>query len=207
MKRGVLAGAVVLVLWAVPVLAQGSTMKREEPKAKMEGVIVQVGGGVESYTGSLAPEVNLGPAYGARVQFKPTRILGLELGYNGALNNIDKAAAVRPEGLAGPDLIRNGGEVVATVGLTETRLQPYLLAGVGMSRYTLRGEDRAGFQSDNTGHFPLGAGLRAHFGQLNADARLGYSVLFDQQFATAIKNPNAFSSGRYAGTLNVGAAF
>ncbi len=204
MKTAFLSCAAVLVLGAAPVLAQNAY----QPRDMMKGAQAEVGAGVEAYTGSLAPVVQPGPSWAARLGFKPTKILGLELNYTGATNNLDSSASTRPLELStGPDLVRNGGQAVATVGLTETVVQPYLLAGVGVSRYTVRGEPRPDFVSDTTGNIPLGAGVRAHFGLITADARFGYNVLFDQGFATNIVHPNSFSSGRYDGTLNIGAVF
>src|SRR5207237_292275 len=112
----------------------------------------------------------------------------------------------------GPDIVRNGGQAVATLGLTAAPVQPYILGGVGVSRYNVRHGQQLGFKSDTTGALPVGAGLRTHMGHFTADARLGYNFLFDQNFApvgtTGIEAPGTNSNfsrgGRYLGTLSVG---
>ncbi|MHB8873428.1 MAG: outer membrane beta-barrel protein [Myxococcaceae bacterium] len=204
MKKGLIAGAAALVLWAVPALAQ----TYEEPRsAKMKGGIAEVGGGIEAYTGSLAPVINPGPTWAARLGVKPNRILGLELAYTGAVNDLDTDSPTVPSTVSGPDLMRNGGQAVATVGLADIPVQPYLMAGVGLSRYTFRGETPLGFDDDTTGNIPMGAGIRGHWGSFTADARFGYNVLFSQDFAPAVPGRNSFSTGRWDGTINVGATF
>ncbi len=209
MTRKLMAGVAVLTLWAGSALAQ----ERRESNADMRGLTVQIGGGVEGYTSSLASDINPGVAYGATLILKPTKVLGLEVGYSGAVNNFDRDS-VAATGTRGPDIIRNGGQAVATLGLTAAPLQPYVLAGLGLSHYNVRGS-APGFQDDNVGHLPVGAGLRLYSGNFTADARINYNVLFDQQFAGSVPDADislpvgeTFSrGGSYTGTLNFGATW
>src|SRR5438067_334571 len=46
-------------------------IKREEPK--MRGATFMLGGGVEGYSGTLAPQVRAGPSWGVRMGIKPTK--------------------------------------------------------------------------------------------------------------------------------------
>jgi hypothetical protein len=184
--------------------------KNKESRSDMRGLTVMLGGGIEGYSGDLAPQINAGPAWGVRAALKPTKVLGLEIGYSGAVNEIDDGTSDGSTG--GADIVRNGGEAVATLGLSASPVQPYLLGGVGLSRYNVRGGEGAGFRSDTTGNIPLGGGLRTHVGNFTADARFGYSVLFDQQFASRVDQRdlvgiNSTSGGRYQGTLNLGSTF
>jgi len=76
----------------------------------------------------------------------------------------------------------------------------------------VRGATGGNFRSDVTGNVPLGGGLRTHFGNFTADARVGYNVLFDQGFAMQtdqvdVGATTASTGGRYMGTLNVGTTF
>ncbi len=213
MKRttaGLMAGVVVLSLGATSALARAG----RESGADMRGVSVLVGGGVEGYTSSLGNDIRPGAAYGATLMLRPSKVLGVELGYSGASNNFNRDTVSTTGTVRGPDVVRNGGQAVATLGLTAAPLQPYVLAGLGISRYSVRA-DAAGFQDDTVGNVPLGGGLRLHLGHFTADARLNYNLLVDQQFATSEPSTTpgtpvnqAFSNGGvYTGTVNLGATF
>lgn len=174
-----------------------------QSKADMRGLTLMVGGGVEGYTGELAPNINPGPAYGVTAAIKPSRVLGIELGYSGAVNNLDDVAG----DTSGPDLVRNGAQAAVTLGLGAAPVQPYVLGGVGISDYNFRGAAAAaeGFSDDMVGSVPVGAGLRTHIGNFTADLRAHYNFLFDQDFAGV--DTGLTETGRYAGTLNIGGTF
>jgi hypothetical protein len=146
------------------------------------------------------------------VDLKTSKVLGVELGYTGAVHDFD--ANLLPEGAArGPDIVRHGAQAAATLALSAAPVQPYVLAGVGLSRYNVRGT-AAGFGDDTVGNVPVGAGLRFHIGDFTADARVNYNFLFDQEFAAAptadvdLPGDETFSAGgRYTGTLNIGATW
>ena len=170
-------------------------------KGDMRGLTLLVGGGVEGYTGALAPEVNPGASVGVTAAIKPSKVLGIELGYTGAVNNFSTDV-----GGSGPDIIRNGGQAALTLGLTASPVQPYVLGGVGVSRYNVRnGGEALGFRSDTTGNVPVGVGLRTHIGDFTADARVNYNFLLANQFSTGVEND--LWNGRYTGTLNLGGTF
>ncbi|HEX8699548.1 MAG TPA: hypothetical protein VF815_11970 [Myxococcaceae bacterium] len=170
-----------------------------ESNADMRGLTVMLGGGVEGYTGALAPQINPGAAYGVTAAIKPSKVFGLELGYSGAVNNLDAAT-----GGTGPDLVRNGGQAALTFGLGAAPVQPYVLGGIGFSDYNIRNE-AAGFSDDLVGNVPVGAGLRTHIGDFTFDLRGNYNFLFDQDFAGVDDGLN--ENGRYSGTLNIGGTF
>jgi hypothetical protein len=171
-------------------------------RADMRGVTLLIGGGIEGYTGNLASDVNPGGTAGISASFRPSRVFGIELGYSGALNEVDQdlVGEVRD----GADIIRNGGQAALTLGLTATPLQPYVLGGVGVNFYNIRNGEAAGFQDDTVGTVPVGLGLRTHLGQFTADARLNYNFLLGQQFAPAGEDD---TGGSYTGTLNLGGTF
>lgn len=231
MRAMLFSGAVVVALWGLPALAQEEeeiireeevevipeaeerverevvVIEEEEPEEEREdlrGLTVVLGGGVEGYAGNLAPSINPGPTWGVRAAIRPTRVIGVELGYTGAANELEIAD------VGGADLVRNGGEAVATFGLTATAIQPYLMGGAGLNWYDVRTVD-GGLQSDVNGSVPLGGGLRTHLGNFTADARFNYNFLFDQDFAPVptrqIAGVTTSTGGRYAGTLNIGATF
>jgi len=174
-------------------------VEEEEERNDMRGVVVTLGGGFEGYTGDLNDALDTGGAWGVSAAIKPTRILGLELGYTGAANGLDGT-----EGNA--DVIRNGAHALATVGITPTAVQPYLLAGVGLSRYSVRAE-ASGLNDDWAGAVPVGVGLRTHIGDFTADLRGTYSMLFSQDLVPSPAADDFFSDGRWGGTLQLGATF
>ncbi len=207
MKTLLKAGAVVSLMGAGSAMAQ----ERLESSANMRGLTFLVGGGVEGYTGALGSDINPGLGYGVTVAIKPSKVLGIELGYSGALNNFD--SRVLTGSRSGPDLVRNGAHAVATLGLGAAPLQPYVLGGVGLSRYNVRAPTLA-FSDDTVGNVPVGGGVRLHMGSFTADARVQYNFLFDQQFAAdvppgdvTIGDRNFSSGGSYAGTVNIGATW
>jgi len=189
-----------------PITEESNQNVKKESKANMRGLTLTVGGGVEGYTGALAPEINPGPAYGVQADIKPSKVFGLELGYSGAVNNLDPRVGDIGTS-SGPDLVRNGGQAALTFGLAATPVQPYVLGGVGFSDYNFRGAGAAaaGFRDDMVGNVPVGAGLRTHIGSFTADLRANYNFLFDQDFTGVDSGLN--ENGRYSGTLNIGTTF
>ncbi|MCP3139780.1 hypothetical protein [Pyxidicoccus xibeiensis] len=179
----------------------------EEEKNDTRGLTLLVGGGVEGYTGELAPQINPGATAGVRAALKPSKILGLELGYSGALNNIDAGG----EGgtVDGPDLIRNGGQAVVTLGLFATDWHPYVLGGIGINDYNFRGGEALGYDDDTVGNVPAGVGFRGHVGDFTVDARANYNFLFDKEFAPGVDSGGGDfgEGGSYQGTVSVGGTF
>ncbi|MCY1019605.1 hypothetical protein [Pyxidicoccus sp. MSG2] len=204
MKR--ILALMVGLLWGTGALAK-------EGDADMRGLTVSAGGGVEGYSGALAPRIDPGAAYGATLTLKPSKVLGLELGYSGAVNSIDLDGL--EDQLGNPDIVRNGGQAVATVGLTASPVQPYILGGIGVSDYNVRsGGEALGYSDDTVGSVPLGAGLRFYSGNFSADLRGNYNLLFDEEFAPNtptvdqdVVNADFASGGSYNATLSIGATF
>lgn len=189
----------------------------EDQGPDLNGVTVLLGGGVEGYTGALAPRVSVGPTYGASLQIRPTDILGLEFAYSGALHEIKDNVTHGVDVASGPDLLRNGGRAMATIGLLDAAVQPYLLGGVGVNWYSVRGNARAfGFKDDTSGEVPLGLGLRMQRGAFTADLRGLYNIPFSQDFAPGVTTTSTNiqvatldtqNDGRYQATLALGANF
>jgi hypothetical protein len=138
---------------------------------------------------------------GVSATFRPSRVFGFELGYSGAINEVDERLVGLDDD--GADLVRNGGHAALTLGLTATPLQPYVLGGVGVSFYNIRNGTAAGFEDDTVGTVPVGLGLRTHLGGFTADARVHYNFLLGQQFAPGTDD----TGGSYAGTVNLGGTF
>ncbi|WP_199724140.1 MULTISPECIES: hypothetical protein [unclassified Corallococcus] len=179
----------------------------KKSKNDKKGLTLLIGGGVEGYTGALAPQLSPGPSAAVTASLKPTSVLGVEVGYSGALNNIKDAGTAGAD--SGPDLVRNGGQAALTVAVTPTAVQPYLLGGIGISNYHFRGGESLGYSDDTVGNIPAGVGVRGHFGHFTADLRGYYNFLFDKQFAPDISpgGEDLGGGGSYTTTLNVGGTF
>jgi hypothetical protein len=172
--------------------------------ALADGPYYLLGGGVEGYTGALAPTVQPGVSYGAVVGYR-LPFVGLELGYSGAASEFD-ADTVGDERIGGADLVRNGGQLAATIGITSARLQPYLMGGIGIEGYQVRNGALAGFQNDTNGYVPTGLGLRYQLGEVfAADARLTYNFPFGQDFAPV--SADKLSDSRYQALLQFGGSY
>lgn len=220
MKAFVRAGCCAVTLWAGAALAQEDyTPRAERGRAETvdfrerenqadTGLYALVGGGAEGYTGQLAPQVNPGFSYGATVGFRPLPFVGVEVGYNGGLSDIDPAGE---GGVAdGPDVVRNAGQFNIVGNLTDTKLQPYVLTGLGVDTYNVRDDvegDELGFQDDTAGYVPAGIGVRYQLGDLiTADARANYNFLFGQDFAPTTRDPN-LGDGRLQVMLSLGGTY
>ncbi|MCY1045394.1 hypothetical protein OV208_29025 [Corallococcus sp. bb12-1] len=211
MNKGLIAGAVVISVLAAGSAQAASTELRRSTNTR--GLSFMVGGGVEGYTDALRTQIDPGLAYGVTIGLKPTNVVGVELGYTGSISEFN-SGGVLATNANGPDIVRNGVQGAVTIGLTATRLQPYVMGGVGVSRYNVRAF-APGFQDDTVGNVPVGGGLRLQLGSFTADARVNYNFLFDQGFAASLPasdvdlgGDETFSKGgRYIGTLNLGATF
>ncbi|WP_164012168.1 outer membrane beta-barrel protein [Pyxidicoccus trucidator] len=172
------------------------------------GIYALVGGGAEAYTGQLAPSVNPGLSYGATLGLRPSGYFGVELGYSGGLSDIDPGG---DGGISdGADLIRNGGQAVVVGSFTDTRLQPYVLTGIGIETFNVRDDLRGetlGFSDDTSGYVPAGIGMRYQVGKLiTADARANYNILFDQDFVPTTLDPGV-GDGRVSFLLSLGGTY
>lgn len=196
---------------AVTTTAVDTDWEEEKSEPDMRGLTLNLGGGVEGYTGNLGDQIEAGGAWGVNAIIRPSKVFGIELGYSGAAHELgaDGWTNDSSELATGPDLIRNGAHAVATLGLNAAAVQPYALAGLGVSRYTVRGNTDA-FSDDWSGSLPVGAGIRTHVGNFTADLRGTYSMMFDQDVAANPGAENSFfgedflTAGRWAGTLNIG---
>lgn len=185
---------------------QPSAREHRRMNPDLKGVTVQVGGGVEGYTGQYGADINPGPGWNALADIKPWKAAGIELNYSGAANDVDHGLAGSSQGAVnGADIVRNGGQA-AVILQTPTAIAPYVLGGVGFDHYNYRGVNgQFGFRDNTNGNIPVALGVRATAGHLNADLRAAYNYLWSDNFSPVTNN--VVTTGRYAGTLQVGGSF
>jgi hypothetical protein len=172
----------------------------------MTGLTVVAGAGVDAWAGALSNRIRPGPGWSVLADIKPTRILGIELGYTGAAQDVATARG------GGPEIVRNGGQAALTVGLTASHIQPYVLGGVGIDSYNVRGSSTNGFVNDTAGAVPVGGGIRGYWGHFTTDIRGAYDFTFNNQFAAGagaidVAGASISNAGRYNATLNLGGTF
>jgi hypothetical protein len=170
-------------------------------------VTVNLLGGVEGYSGSLATRVMLGGTYGVTVGYEPWSLLGFEMGYSGANINLRDVSINTP----GANIYRNGGFVNALPGVTfglnyagTVGLKPYLLGGIGFDSFALQTgfPTFLGYTSQWMGSVPFGGGLQLRASNWVANARFNFVYDFGTSFTVYQANPL-----RYQGQLSIGAAF
>jgi len=165
---------------------------------------VMLNGGVEGYTGDLAPALDPGFSYGATIGVRPLRYLGVELGYSGSVTELEVPFSDIGAG-TGADVVRNGGQAAVVAGLG-TRIEPYVLGGFGVENYNVRNGQVFGFDDDTHAYVPAGVGVRMNVTRnITADARGTYNFLISDEFAP-ISDASAWN-GRYLGTLSIGGTF
>src|SRR5260370_41434701 len=126
-----------------------SVYKYDTNPTKTKGLTLLVGGGVEGYTGSLAPQISPGPNWDVTVAIRPLTVLGIEATYTGARNDVRNRSAF--PGGSGPAIVPTGGNGAITLG-HPTDTPPDILGGVGIHHYSVRsGLAAAGFHNDTSG--------------------------------------------------------
>lgn len=202
----VLSSGVALAQDAYQPMPDQEVKVQVEHKKDDRGPYVLLGGGVEGYTGKLAPNVNPGLAYGINAGFRPLSGLGLELGYNGGLHDIDTG----PGGVTnGADVVRNSGQAAVVLNAPIGNFHPYVMGGIGVENHNVRdlqGTAAArGFTDDTSGYIPTGVGMRFDLTHsIAADVRGTYNFPFSQDFAPF---DIGAGSGRYQGLVQLGGAW
>src|SRR5260370_40803593 len=130
-----------------------SIYKYDTDTNKTKGLTLLVGGGVEGYTGSLAPQISPGPNWDVTVAIRPLTVLGIEATYTGARNDVRNRSAF--PGGSGPDIVRNGINGVITLG-TPSAIHPYIHGAVGFHHYSVPiGLAAPGFPNDTEARSPM----------------------------------------------------
>lgn len=134
------------------------------------GVSVMVGGGPTGFLETDARQFSdTGGGWDARLTIGTRSIIGVELGYIGAAQNISAAGLD-----TNAYLLKNGAEAVAHISILNGPVQPYLLAGAGWTNYRMTNSDFNDSpigNNDNMAHFPVGVGVGVHLRGLVIDTR------------------------------------
>ena len=186
--------------------------ERQDTESWSHGASILVGGGVEGYTGSLAPRVNVGPAWNVIFGVHPSSVFGIEFTYSGAINSIKYTNFGLPSGNS-VDIFRNGGQANVTFGLGPWALQPFVLAGAGANYYSVSDAARsAGFSSGWAGYIPVGGGIRGRIHGVTVDIRGSWDLPFSDHLYPGGTGQDTLglstgNYGRWNATLNVGGTF
>jgi hypothetical protein len=134
------------------------------------GVSVLLGGGPTGFLELDSRQLtDVGGGWDARVTIGTRSVLGVEVGYIGAAQNITAAGLD-----SNAYLLKNGAEAAAHLNILNGPVQPYLLAGVGWTNYRLTNDSFNNTpipNADNMAHFPLGVGVGVHLRGLVLDGR------------------------------------
>jgi opacity protein-like surface antigen len=160
-------------------------------------------GGASKYNQSLSGS-DTGAAYGARLGFMPTPMLGFELGYLGTQNNINESLS---EGRVASTLKTNEGYGDVRLNILPGSVTPYVFGGYG--RTWVNGAAASGVPNSSANTLPFGGGLEANIGAFKVGGRFQYNYLFDDintgsSGVTANKGGN---SDFWNVTLDLGASF
>lgn len=160
-------------------------------------------GGAAKYNQSLSGS-DVGAAYGARLGFLPTPMLGLELGYLGTQNNINESLS---EGRQASTLRTNEGYADVRLNILPGAVTPYVFGGYGLT--WVNGAAASGVPNSSTSTLPFGAGLEANIGAFKLGGRFQYNYLFDS-INTGSSNVTVNKGGNsdfWGVTVDLGASF
>ncbi len=162
------------------------------------GIMADVG--TNKYNRGLAGDSNVGISYGAHLDFSPARVLGIELGYAGAVNDLN--SNISTDGR----LITNqiGGDLrfnmVPPSYDLPLGLRPFIFGGAAYQRVDTH-NFTPGFSSGNLFAIPVGGGIEADLGKtMLVGARFTYNFLFNETDSFGGR-----SADNWLTTVNLGA--
>ncbi len=188
---------------------QATDMERRlenSPLASAEIGRLEVGltGGVSNYTGQLGASSVAGPVIGVQVGSTWRGLVGYELGYEASRNPIDDSRVGDNEAIQ-----RHNLSAFAKVGPTLGVAHPFVGAGLGASYVNVTdGADDSGlYRNDFLQEVPLGVGVEANVGALQAGVRGTYRVLFNDEFQEPTPASDNPSGGLLSAQLTLGGTF
>ena len=173
------------------------------------GVGVSVGGAVDGFTDAAVNDyTGVGGGWQARVLVGTESRVGVEAAYVGSANSLELVGAGGRDG--GGTLVSNGAEAAVRVNLLESRLRPYVSAGVGWRRYEVtRADARTSslFGDDDVAEVPLGLGIGYHGTHWVGDLRATYRPAFGEQLMDPALGDDTGDLATWNAGVNLGYAF
>lgn len=197
------SAVVALVLAPAAAFAQETrvVIEKEEPD-----MLLQVGGGVNSFTAGLDGVTDPGAAWDVRAVFVPKNLIGMEGAYFGAMNDL--------AGAENAALMTHGGEALlrANFGGETGDVQPYVAAGLGIANQSIVDRDdftdtidSQDYNSSTDILVPAAAGVDVYLADMvTLGARLGYKFYFDDEVRA---DQDAANAQAWTATARLGAAF
>jgi hypothetical protein len=164
----------------------------------VHSVIGLVGGA--AFSGGLSSEVEPGPGYGVLYNLTPARIAGVELAYQGSINNVNT--------VTGGQLVTNQFSGVLRINFVPPQfpfwadLTPFICTGAAWQRVTTL-SFIPGISSVNAFAIPLAGGLEASLGRhFVVGGRFTWNFLINVARAF-----NGRSANDWLATIDLGARF
>jgi hypothetical protein len=170
-------------------------------------VSVVLQGGAARYNQSLS-STDTGAAYGARLGLIPTPFVGVELGYIGSMNDIDKTIGTTN---FSSSLTTNEGYGDVRINVLPGPVMPYVFGGLGY--VWVNGAGASGIPNSNTGALPFGGGLEANIinRTFKIGARYQYNYMFNRIYtgnnATVVAHQQGGNADFWTATVDLGASF
>jgi opacity protein-like surface antigen len=164
---------------------------------------VTIRGGVGTFTGDLNERTAAGPVWGASFRLDPSRPFGLELSYDGSMNDLEDARLLSPARVQ-----RHGVSALFKLGypVTDT-LRPYAGVGLGASLVSPSQVATPLYRSDLMEEIPLSAGIDFAWRRVTAGVRTTYRMLLDEDFADSASPDGNAQGGMLDATVNLGGRF
>jgi hypothetical protein len=172
------------------------------------GLSLSVGGGVVGFTDkAMRDTAKTGGLWDVRVGFLTNTWLGVELAYEGGLQNID-ALGLNSDAR----LLSTAVEADARVNFTQGHWnwQPYAFAGVGWKRYELNNVSTnlsSVNDQDDLVEVPLGLGLGTRYAGWLVDVRGSFRPAFDNDLVPTNNSGDHAAMHTWAAALRLGYAF
>jgi len=176
----------------------------DQPMYTKDGLGMFAGGGVAGFTDKdMRDFATEAPAWQARLSYGThNQSLTVEAAYMGSIQPIDALGLD-----TNANLVSTAVEGLVRLNLLKGAYQPYLLAGVGWTRYDVtnaKTNTSDVSSSDNVGNIPVGAGVALRFDRILVDARAEFRPAFDNDLIQGDK-PATLDS--WAATANIGFEF
>lgn len=206
MARTIRTIAAAAAACVIPALAGAAEWHTDTDR----GVQVQASGGVLTFPGAVAQDVEPGGTYGVLFGIEPVPVAELEVAYQGAAYRTSADVSPQQE-----TVVENGGQALIKISPQYGAFEPYVFGGFGLTDLNVQ-EEVGGpevIEDDILAKLPVGAGVDLHIPagdyagtEVLIGARGIYNFVFDNQ-AYSLGADNDRSNDQIGATLNIGAQF